>query len=315
MGTRWQFRYALLTYAQCGNLDPFNVVNHISSLGGECIIGREHHEDGGLHLHAFCDFGRKLRSRNVRLFDVDGCHPNVEPTKQTPAAGWDYATKDGDVVAGGLERPGNGTSDKTDWAKIVAASNADEFWELCESVAPRALLCNFQSLRGFADWRFKPEPPKYEQPRGVQIDTGKFPELDAWVQQNIVRPLAGRNKSLLLWGPSRMGKTVWARSLGRHAYFGGLFSLDESTDVEYAVFDDMQGGLDYFHGYKFWLGHQKWFYATDKYKGKRLIHWGKPAIWIANTNPLMDKCDSDWLLANCDVIEINEKIVFYFSCQ
>ena len=34
---------------------------------------------------------------------------------------------------------------------------------------------------------------------------------------------------------------MWARSLGRHAYFGGLFCLDEPTeDVDYAVFDDMQ---------------------------------------------------------------------------
>ena len=48
---------------------------------------------------------------------------------------------------------------------------------------------------------------------------------------------------------------MWARSLGNHAYFGGLFSLDESVDdVEYAVFDDMQGGLKFFHAYKFLVG-------------------------------------------------------------
>ena len=39
-----------------------------------------------------------------------------------------------------------------------------------------------------------------------------------------------------------MGKTVWARSLGRHAYFGGLFSMDEDIDgAEYAIFDDFGG--------------------------------------------------------------------------
>ena len=81
--------------------------------------------------------------------------------------------------------------------------------------------------------------------------------------------------SLCLYGETRLGKTLWARSLGSHAYFGGLFCLDESvTDVDYAVFDDMQGGLEFFHGYKFWLGCQSQFYATDKYKGKKLIDWG-----------------------------------------
>ena len=97
---RFQARYALLTYAQCGDLDPFAVVNHLAELGAECIIGRENHSDGGLHLHAFVDFGRKYRTRNTRAFDVQGCHPNVSPSRGTPEEGFDYAIKDGDVVAG-----------------------------------------------------------------------------------------------------------------------------------------------------------------------------------------------------------------------
>lgn len=133
--------------------------------------------------------------------------------------------------------------------------------------------------------------------------------------RNIVGSLT-RGMSLILWGPSRMGKTIWARSIGKHAYHGGLFSLDEPTDVEYAVFDDMQGRLTYFHSYKFWLGHQERFYATDKYRGKRLIHWGKPSIYLANDNPINDKdADKEWLLANCIFINLNTKIVLYFSCQ
>ncbi len=103
-----------------------------------------------------------------------------------------------------------------------------------------------------------------------------------------------------------MGKTVWARHLGRHAYFGGLFSLSECTEgVSYAVFDDIQGGLEFLHSYKFWLGCQKEFYATDKYKGKKLIKWGKPSIYLANTDPRGDKgVDIDWLEANCKFIYV-----------
>lgn len=115
----------------------------------------------------------------------------------------------------------------------------------------------------------------------------------------------------MLWGDTRLGKTVWARSLGRHAYFGGLFCLDEPIeDAQYAVFDDMQGGLEYFHAYKFWLGAQKEFYATDKYKGKTLIKWGRPSIYLANTNPLEDKgADVAWLEGNCDIIHLRNSIV------
>lgn len=80
-------------------------------------------------------------------------------------------------------------------------------------------------------------------------------------------------------------------------------------DVDYAVFDDMQGGLEFFHSYKFWLGAQKQFYATDKYKGKRLVHWGKPSIYLANSNPLADKgADVEWLMGNCDIVEVTSPI-------
>ena len=52
--------------------------------------------------------------------------------------------------------------------------------------------------------------------------------------------------------------------------------MDEDIDgAEYAIFDDF-GGIKFLPAYKFWLGHQKEFYVTDKYKGKKLVHWARP---------------------------------------
>lgn len=80
-------------------------------------------------------------------------------------------------------------------------------------------------------------------------------------------------------------------------------------DAEYAVFDDMMGGLEYFHSYKFWLGAQKQFYMTDKYKGKTLVKWGRPCIYVSNTDPRMDKgADVDWLNGNCEFHYIDEPL-------
>ena len=81
-------------------------------------------------------------------------------------------------------------------------------------------------------------------------------------------------------------------------------------DVDYAIFDDMQGGLKFFHAYKFWLGCQTQFYATDKYKGKKLINWGRPSIYIANSNPLCDEgVDVDWLMGNCVIVELESSLL------
>jgi hypothetical protein len=111
-----------------------------------------------------------------------------------------------------------------------------------------------------------------------------------------------RAKSLILWGPTRTGKTTWARSLGKHLYFGGLFNIDDyREDCEYAVFDDMQGGLEFLHSYKFWLGCQKEFNVTDKYRHKKRVKWGKPCIYLSNQDPRADRgVDVEWLEGNCD---------------
>jgi len=183
----FEAKYGLLTYAQCGELDPHEVVCHLGDLGAECIIGRENHDDGGIHLHAFFMFGRKFRSRNERVFDVGGRHPNIVRGYGTPEKGWDYATKDGDVVGGGLGRPGgDGVSEAGNvWAQLVLAPSREEFFDMCARLAPRALLCNFTSLRCYADWKYRDDPVEYRHPDGLLFRPDLDSRLNSWVQQNL----------------------------------------------------------------------------------------------------------------------------------
>jgi len=192
-------RYALLTYAQCGDLDGFRVMDCISSHGGECIVGRENHEDGGIHLHVFADFGRKFRSRKADVFDVDGVHPNIQPSKGTPELGYDYAIKDGDVVCGGLgrpEKPGRGGNGKAHaiWSEITSAESVGEFWELVHRLDPKSAACAFTQLSKYADWKFAPDPPSYESPPGIEFVGGEMDGRDDWLSQSGIgsgEPLLG----------------------------------------------------------------------------------------------------------------------------
>lgn len=210
------YRYALFTYSQCGDLDPWRIMERLSSLGAECIIGREHHEDGGLHLHVFADFGRKFRSRKTDILDVDGRHPNVEPSAGTPEKGYDYAIKDGDVVCGGLARPeprgvGDGaTSDK--WTRITQAENRDEFWELVHELDPKAAACSFNALSKYADWRFAEIPPEYEHDGGIEFVPGDADGRDGWVSQSGIRlaePFLGELVPSYHWLARRLNR--WGR--------------------------------------------------------------------------------------------------------
>lgn len=187
-------RYVLLTYSQCGDLDPFLVCSHVGDLGGECIIGRESHQDSGTHLHAFVDFGRKFRSRRANVFDVGGFHPNVSPSRGNPQGGFDYATKDGDIVAGGLERPPDGTTagneDNGIWGEAMEATSRDDFFALLERYAPKDLILHYPAISRFADWRYAREPEDYVGPDGT-FDTSQYPELQRWVETSLGERVAG----------------------------------------------------------------------------------------------------------------------------
>lgn len=110
-----------------------------------------------------------------------------------------------------------------------------------------------------------------------------------------------RPLSLLLWGDTKTGKTLLARSLGKHNYFHRDFNLDDfDQDASYIVFDDIEKGLKAF-SYKCWLGGQNQFVLSDKYRKKKTIVWGKPCIYISNRDPLQEKgahIDHDWIKGN-----------------
>jgi len=184
-------KYFLLTYSHVEGtsnrpaLDPNAIVDTVATTGGRCIVGKEEYNDtGGFHFHVFIAFESKFRSRRVDVFDVAGYHPNVVPSRGSPERGWDYATKDGCIVGGDLERPSGerDSSAKERWTSIVQADSVEEFWRLCEVLDPQRLACNFPALQRYADWRFRVEPAPYASPPG-EFDISLFPELGSWQQQ------------------------------------------------------------------------------------------------------------------------------------
>nr|QVW56430.2 MAG: replication-associated protein [Gemycircularvirus] len=340
-------RYVLLTYSQCGSLDPWSVSNHLSTLGAECIIGREiHPTTGGIHLHCFADFNRKFRSRSARIFDVDGRHPNVVPSRGTPEKGYDYAIKDGDVAAGGLGRPEprGGMSRGAHAISNVAhlCEDTTEFLELYDEMDRGGLIAGFNNVRAYADWRFRPEPVGYASPDGAQFRSGATDGRDDWLVQSrigdelpfVSAPVANAPFAvhifclLILYGPSLTGKTTWARSLGDHIYMQGVLSgkeiLNSNESARYAVLDDIRGGLKFFPAWKDWLGGQQWISVKQMYRDPILWKWGRPCIWCANRDPRADirrsidkddgvfmEDDMDWINANCIFVYVDESLVTF----
>jgi len=91
-----------------------------------------------------------------------------------------------------------------------------------------------------------------------------------------------------------------------------------NPDCDYAIFDDISGGLLAWGGskdrlaYKSWLGGQHMLTMSDKYAKRRTILWGRPSISLSNTNPLLEHgVDVEWLLANCTIVHVTSVIARY----
>lgn len=179
--------HVLLTFAQSPDLDPEAVDTLVRRLGGQCIIGRENHADGGIHFHCFVQFEHEFQSSDARVFDVGGRHPNVRKMYRTPEKGYDYAIKDGDVVGGSLERPSGASLGKVGdkWLEIIASTTREEFFETAARLDPKSLCCSFVSLSKYADWKYRVDRAPYSTPRGISIVTEGVYGLDEWVRGNL----------------------------------------------------------------------------------------------------------------------------------
>ena len=203
-----------------------------------------------------------------------------------------YCKKDRDFI----ESLPNDT--KTSWSSCLAADNRTEFMDRVMKASPRDYIMGHDRVCAFADKHYAPVIPEYQS---VYTDFCVPPQVTDWLGTWD----SDRPKTLLVMGPSRTGKTEWARSLGPHMYFCNQFNLsDWNSDAKYMVCDDFS--WEYFPNKKVLWGAQKEFSTSDKYKGKRTVRWGKPLIYLCNPDQdpfnhqsMMFHGAKDYYEANC----------------
>ncbi|KAK7675911.1 hypothetical protein QCA50_021154 [Cerrena zonata] len=319
---RWGGKLYFLTYSQVGDAPNEAVTNFFNGLGARVEhwgAVEEHHGDGGRHWHVFVKFGGNgYRGRGAAALDIAGIHPNIQVAKGDPAnlnRIWKYMHKEeGSTFWGTWEftpfdlSAEKMTTAKNAWYSVLRdAKDQDHAWALIDHHAvgtSKDLFMNYDKIRSFVEHRW---------PREAVVFKPKFTDfpnlpraLRDWWDIEAQKP--DRPKSLVLISESRLGKTAWARSLGRHTYMCGMWNSDNlDRECEYVVLDDMDP--EWFKGYyKSFLGAQQEFNVTDKYRGKtRISDWSKPCIWLCN--PEMDPRNAkgfsrDWLDKNCVFYEL-----------
>lgn len=75
---RLSAKVLFVTYPQCP-VPKDAILAHLDSILDIewALIAQEEHKDGNAHLHALVKLNKKLDTKNSRLLDYEGYHPNL----------------------------------------------------------------------------------------------------------------------------------------------------------------------------------------------------------------------------------------------
>lgn len=135
-------------------------------------------------------------------------------------------------------------------------------------------------------------------------------ELQNWLETEFVKK--SRARCLFLIGPSKLGKTHWARSIIQpHTYWKSMVNLDEwNPDGKLLIFDDFEK-WEFVPNPKGYLTQAGQTTVTDKYRKKRTIVVNMPAIFLTNDMPFIGGvplCDVDYWKENGVFVRIYDKL-------
>nr|QFR36394.1 AC1 [Sweet potato leaf curl Hubei virus] len=288
-----------LTYPQCSlsKEEALQQIQNIQTPVNKKFIKicRELHEDGNPHLHVLLQFEGRFQCKNNRFFDLVSptrsahFHPNIQGAKSSSDVK-SYIDKDGDTIEWGESQidgrsaRGGQQSANDAYAAALNAGSKSEALRIIRELAPRDFTLQFHNLSANYERIFAPPPETYVHPFPSSSFVLPRVLLD-WANNNVKDPAARpeRPVSLILEGPSRLGETVWARSLGPHNYLCGHLDLSPkvySNDAWYNVIDDVNP--HYLKHFKELIGAQKDWQSNCKYGKPVQIKGGIPAIVLCN---------------------------------
>nr|WGT85325.1 hypothetical Rep protein [Beet curly top Iran virus] len=338
---RFQKKNAFLTYSQIGGDFKDYIFEKLKTLLESYVIlflavSLEHHQpteeqpEGGFHTHCIIQCDKKLDVNGNLFFNIilpDGrtIHPRIDGLN-APKRAFEYITKEdtsprtfGELGLGGRSPNSLGNSN-VEWRRILDSSNTkEEFFSNIRESCPTDFVLRWPSILSFANYHFRPVVQPYT-PRWTEF--ARLPDtIKEWAEQNIYfepdnRPV--RPRSLYICGPSRTGKTQWARSLGRHHYMSGMvldWSLYDIDHTTYHIIDDIRYQKIQQELFKSIIGCNEDYSVWIKHKPNLVIPGGRPCIAITNPDmdwiPCMSESMKDWFYANCDVYYLANDEVWY----
>lgn len=181
-----------LTYPQ-SHLTWQQIADHLQTLGDIlwARICQETHQDGNPHQHVVCKWTKRVQSRNQRIFDIQGQHPNIQPIRSIKHA-VAYVSKDGEFHDIGTVPCADSN---TDWLAAAATLSEGDYYKLaCKE------RLSFMYAQKF--WQLG-----HKQSCEIAVDY----EADLARESESLNLQALPQGSVVVIGPTGVGKTSWAK--------------------------------------------------------------------------------------------------------
>jgi len=321
---RFQAINVSLTYPQCEVINKRDLYEFLLSLRSgdikvdKVLLTKENHKDGSPHYHGYLRFDGQPNIRDASFFDYNGRHPNVQPCRSVTK--WvTYITKDDSEPLSNYD-----WNQKTSKRQVAIS-------------AVRTAIKEGKSFKETVDLAVDADPSLFgtigsiEKYYYTQVARGEV-YLPIFELQSFSltaadysrmlfysasftghdRTNGARLRSLWFVGPSWVGKTSLARSLGLHWYITTVWHLDEVSDsCSYGVIDevDVSWESSFKKYYKTILGCQKNTSFTDKYRAKKKFNFGMPVVACSNELPIFTSAERDWLSINVTFFRFNYPVL------
>lgn len=100
------------------------------------------------------------------------------------------------------------------WAHIAEGATREDVMERAIKGDPYMVVNNLRELQRFIESKFPAQKEEFVSKYGADGFPCVTTEMKLWVEEEFPKR-SGRPKALILFGPTRTGKTEWARSLGK----------------------------------------------------------------------------------------------------
>nr|QHU79563.1 replication associated protein [Opuntia virus 1] len=304
-------------------------------------VCEEHHQDGSPHLHVLIQFEGKFQTQNKRFFDLRHpnssiqFHPNIQAAKSSSDVK-SYMEKErcfldyGEFQIDPRSARGGRQSSNESYAKALNASSKDEALKIIKEEQPQHYVLMYHNINANLDRIFEPPTKKFEK---LYSSFKITDDMEQWVGETfefdvtspagpfINKIIGDRPMSLIVEGPSRTGKTAWARSLGDHNYLCGHLDFNSkcfSNSAMYNVIDDVTPHYLKLKHWKELIGAQRDWQSNCKYGKPVQIKGGIPSIVLCNPGPetsykeFLDKEENkalkEWTVQNAYFVFISQPL-------